>query len=327
MEFNYNLDKSNMGLIISKLPQQCREGLILAKDVKIETKIKNIVVAGMGASGITGQILKDYLGTKIPVHIVQEFSVPEFVDAYSLVFCVSYSGNTAETISAFRTAIRRSAQIIVITSGGKLKELAKKTNKQIIEVPKNLPPRTALGYLFMPLLVVLQNSGIIFDKTNEIKNMIDSLMNIKFKEKAQELALKLQDKIPIIYSSNKLKSTALRWKEQFNENSKVPCFFNVFPELDHNEIMSYENLKEDFFVIILKDEDDKVEIKDRMSITKKVIAEHCPVIDVVVKGDCLLTKIFSAIYLGDLTSFYLALLYGIDPTPTHAIDEIKKILK
>lgn len=327
MEFDYNIDKGNMGLTISKLPQQCREALNLTKDVKIDTKIKNIVVIGMGASGITGRILKDYLGTKIPIYVVQDFSVPEFVNPYSLVFCISYSGNTAETISAFRTAIRKSAQIIAITSGGKLKELAKKLNKQIIEIPKGIPPRAALGYLFIPMLVVLQNSRIIPDKRDEINKMIDSLMNIKFKEKAQELAAKLQDKIPIIYSSNKLKSAALRWKQQFNENSKVHCFCNVFPELDHNEIMGYENLKGDYFVVILKDEDDKVETKERMDITKKIISEHCPVTEIIVKGDNLLTKIFSAIYLGDLTSFYLALLYNTDPTPVYSIEEIKKELR
>ena len=312
-----------MGLMISKLPQQCREGLSLAKDIKIDTKIRNIVIAGMGGSGIAGQILKSYLGDKIPVHIVQDFSVPEFVDAYSLVFCVSYSGNTAETLSAFRTAVRRSAQIVVIASGGKLKELAKKTKKQMIDIPKNFPPRAALGYLFIPILVVLQNSGIIFDKTAEIKNMIDSLMHVQFKEKAQELALKIKDKIPVIYSSNKLKSVALRWKEQLNENSKIHCFCNVFPELEHNEIMGYENLRGNFFVMILKDDDDRVEIKDRMNVVKKIISEQCPVLDIVVKGDSLLTKIFSAIYLGDLTSFYLALLYETDPTPVDSIERVK----
>ncbi len=327
MDFNYDVDKSNMGLILSKFPQQCRDALNLAKEIKIETKISNIVVAGMGASGITGQILKDYLGNKIPIYVNQDYSLPEFVNAYSLVFCVSYSGDTAETIAAFRNAVRKSAQIVVITTGGKLKELAKKLNKAIVEIPKGIPPRTALGYLFIPMLTILQNSGIIPDKTAELKKMIDSLMNVNFKEKAQELAIKLQDKIPIIYSSNKLRSVALRWKEQFNENSKVHCFCNVFPELNHNEIMGYENLKGDYFVIILKDEDDKFEIKERMSITKNMIAKNCPVREIIIKGDSLLTKIFSTIYLGDLASFYLALLYGIDPTPTPAIEEIKKAIK
>ncbi len=327
MEFNYNVDKSNMGSILARFPQQCREALDFAKEIRIETKINRIVVAGMGGSGIAGQILKDYLGTKIPIHVIQDYNLPEFVDAYSLVFCVSYSGNTAETIAAFRTAIRKSAQVVAITTGGKLKELAKKLNKAIVEVPKSLPPRAALGYLFIPMLTVLQNSGAITDRTDEIKKMIDTLRNIKFKEKAQELAIKLQDNIPIIYSSNMLKAVALRWKQQFNENSKVHCFCNVFPELDHNEIMGYENLKGEYFVIILRDEDDKFEIKERIALTKKLIAESCPVREIVVKGESLLSKIFSTIYLGDIISYYLALLYGIDPTPVYSIEEIKKELR
>ncbi len=324
MDFDYSADKSNMGLTLSKFSQQCRDALSLGKKIKIETKVKNIVVVGMGGSGIACSLLKDYLGNKVPIHVVQDYTLPEFVDAQSLVFCVSYSGNTTETVSCFRSTIRRNVQVVAITTGGKLKELAKRFEKNLIELPGGIPPRTALGYLFIPMLTVLQNSGIITDRTDEIKNMIDSLMNVKFKENAQELAKKLQFKIPIIYSSNRLKAVALRWKQQFNENSKVHCFSNVIPEIDHNEIVGYENLMGDYFVIILKDEKDNMNVKEKMSVVKKIISDKCPVMELVVKGDCLLTKMFSAIYLGDLTSFYLALLYGVDPAVTESIDEIKK---
>lgn len=327
MDVNYDIDKEQMGIILSKFPQQCWEAISLAKDVKIPIPPKNIVVAGMGASGITGDILKNYLSTKTHIEVVKDYALPEWVDSHSLVFIVSYSGNTEETVAALRAAIRKSAQIVCITSNGKIKELAKKLNKLVIEIPKGLPPRCALGYLFIPMLIVLGNSGIIENKTEEIKKMVDSLRNTSFKEKAQELASKLQYKIPIIYSSNRLDSIAKRWKEQFNENSKIHAFTNVFPEVDHNEIMGYRNVKGDFFILIIKDENDNFNIKERMDVTKSIISESVSVREIVVKGDCLLTKIFSAIYLGDLVSYYLALLYGIDPTPVQDITRIKQELK
>lgn len=323
MDFDHDIDKENMGVILSKFSQQCWEAMDIAKDIKINIPIKNILAAGMGGSGIAADILQTYLGAKIPVYVNKDFSIPEFINSETLVFCISYSGNTEETIATFRAAVRQSAQIVVITSGGKLEELANKLNRKVIKIPKNIPPRTALGYLFLPMLNVLQNSKIISDRTEEIQGMVNSLKNVKFKEKAQDLAVKLKYKIPLIYSSEKLKAVALRWKTQFNENAKVHAFTNVFPELDHNEIEGYSNLNEDYFVIMLVDENDKMIIKNRMDAVKKIIVEKTSVREIKISGDNRLTKIFSAIYLGDLTSYYLALLYNIDPSPVDLISRLK----
>jgi len=326
MEFNYDIDKEHMGSILAKFPQQCWDAVALAKNITITTQIKNVVVVGMGASGIAGDILKNYLGNKLPIKVIKDYELPEWVNSNTLVFVLSYSGWTEESIAALRMAIRKSAQVVSITSGGKVKEIAKRMTRPLILIPKELTPRCALGYLFIPMLVVLGNSKIIEDKTDEIKNMVDSLRNTKFKEKAQELAEKIYNKTPIIYTSNKLDSVAKRWKEQFNENSKTHAFTNVFPEVDHNEVMGYKNLNGEFIVLMLKDEDDKFEIKERMTATKNIISEKVPVREIIIRGNCLLTKIFSAIYLGDLMSYYLALLYGVDPTPVQDITLIKQEL-
>ena len=324
MEFNYDIDKEHMGSILAKFPQQCWDAIALARNITIEAKIKNVVVVGMGASGIAGDILKNYLGVKLPIKVVKDYDLPEWVNSNTLVFVLSYSGQTEEPIAALRTAIRKSAQVVSITSNGKVKEIAKKMARPLVLIPKDIPPRCALGYLFIPMLVILSNSKIIDDRTGDIKNMIDSLRNIKFKEKAQELAEKIYNKIPIIYTSNKLDSIAKRWKEQFNENAKTHAFTNVFPEVDHNEIMGYKNLNGEFIVLMLKDEDDKFEIKERMTATKNIISEKVPVREIIIRGNCLLTKIFSAIHLGDLVSYYLALLYEVDPTPVQDITLIKQ---
>jgi len=161
----------------------------------------------------------------------------------------------------------------------------------------------------------------IDNPVEDIKNTIKALKNPKFKERAQDLAEKLVEKIPLIYASERMGVVAYRWKTQFNENAKIHAFCHVFPELDHNELVGYDNIKAGYHVIIIKDDDDYVKIKKRMDITKRLISEAgINVTEMVIKGDCFLTKLFSAIYLGDLTSYYLALKYGTDPTPVDVIE-------
>ena len=144
----------------------------------------------------------------------------------------------------------------------------------------------------------------------------------------KDLADKLVDKIPLIYTSDRLKAVAIRWKSEFNENSKVQSFYNVFPELGHNEIVGYTNLKGNFYVIILKDDGDYIRVKKRMDITKAMIKKKgVYATEIGITGGSLLTRIFSAIYIGDWTSYYLALKYSTDPTPVDVIEELKNALK
>ena len=177
------------------------------------------------------------------------------------------------------------------------------------------------------MLAVLYNSHFIDNPSEDIKNTIKALKNPKFKERAQDLAEKLVEKVPLIYSSEKMGVVAYRWKTQFNENAKIHAFHHVFPELDHNELVGYGNIKAGYHIIIIKDDEDYVKVKKRMDITKRLISEAgINVTELVIKGECFLTKLFSAIYLGDLTSYYLALKYGTDPTPVDVIEKLKKEL-
>ncbi len=320
-------DKSNMINILKSIPEQIAEAVKLAKDVKITEPIKKIMVAGMGGSAICGDILKAYLKDKINVEINKNYFLPELVGKETLLFIVSYSGNTEETISAFRTAQRKNMNMVVITAGGKLEELSKISKTPCIIIPKAFQPRAAIAYLFFPMLAVLYNSHYIDNPVEDIKKTIKALKNPKFKERAQDLAEKLVEKIPLIYASEKMGVVAYRWKTQFNENAKIHAFCHVFPELDHNELVGYDNIKAGYHVVIIKDDDDYVKIKKRMDITKRLISEAgINVTEMVIKGDCFLTKQFSAIYLGDLTSYYLALKYGTDPTPVDIIEKLKKEL-
>ena len=228
-------DNSNMLKVLEDFPQQCRTALELPKGMSVSGKVDKIVVCGMGGSAVGGDLLKAYMhDSKTPVFVVRDYNVPNFVDENSLVFAVSYSGSTEETLAAYEDALRKKAKIVAVTSGGQLGSMAKKA----IKIPAGLQPRAALGYLFFPILGVLNNSGIVDVKGKEIEEMLDILSKTDdFKTVGERIAKKIGLRTPLIYASELLGAVAYRWKTQFNENSKSPAFHHVFAELNHNEIV------------------------------------------------------------------------------------------
>ncbi len=318
------LDSQNMLQVIKDFPKQCREALDLPRGISVSEEITSIVVIGMGGSAVGGDLLKTYLhDTKIPIFVIRDYKVPEFVDNYTLVFAVSYSGNTEETLSAFRDAKEKGAKIIGITSGGKLSEECEK----VIKVPSGLQPRAALGYLFFPMLGILHNSDIVSVKNSELNEMIEIVKNVEqFNSEGEALAKKIKEKIPIVYASQLLEPVALRWKTQMNENSKMACFYNVFSEMNHNEIAGYKGMDRKYVVILLKDKHDNERIKKRMEICRDLMQERTDVEEVEIKGESLLARMISTIYLGDFVSYYLALLNRVDPSPVEIIESLKKRL-
>ncbi len=266
-----SVDKENMLEVLRNFPLQCRESLGLARGLSVGGKISNIVIAGMGGSAIGGDLLKAVLkDAGIPVHVNRDYKVPSYVDENSLVFCVSYSGNTEETLSSYFDAFEKKAKIIAITTGGKLAEECEK----VVEIPAGLQPRAAIGYLFFPMLGILHNSKIVSIKNSDLNEMFDILKDVDdFMEDAQSFAKKLDDKIPIIYSSETLAPVAMRWKTQINENAKLPAFWNVFSEMNHNEIAAFRGMDTNYKVIIIRDKFDNGRIKKRMDICKKIMEE------------------------------------------------------
>lgn len=318
------VDSQNMIKVLENFAAQCREALELPRGMTVSKEIDKIVVAGMGGSAIVGDILKAYmLKDDMPVFVNRDYKVPGFVDEKTLVFAVSYSGNTEETISSVNDAKERGAKVIAITSGGKLKDIC----DEYIEVPKDFQPRAAVGYLLFPMLGVLHNSGITNVKNEELNETINILKKKQeFKDRAEELAKKLANKIPIIYSSEKLSSAAYRFKTQINENVKYPAFYSTFPEMNHNEINAFRGMDRRFAAIFLRDVHDNDRVKKRMDICKEIMEERIDVEEMHVQGESLLARIFSAIYMGDLTSYYFALRERIDPSPVEVIERLKKQL-
>jgi len=333
-------DSHDMKKVLDSFSNQIKDAYSMSLPEGITRLLKKrpnkIFICGMGGSSISGQILENYLKymhIHLPVFNVQNYDLPPFTDASSLIVIASYSGNTEESISCYTQAMRNNLPTIILTSGGELQDLAKKDAVPCILIPKGLQPRNAVAYLFFPMLKVLENSGIISNQKEYVDELIKLLktQNLEDNAFAKDLAIKLIGKIIIIYSSETFSPVAYRWKCEFNENSKIASFFNIFPELDHNEINSYQNylkLKARFHMIFFNDPHDHKRVIKRIKITQGLIREmtanKIPMTNVKITGKSILARMFKTIYLGELTSYYLSLKYKTDPTPVTIIEKLKK---
>ena len=354
------LDKANMIELLEEFPQKMRDALRLGEEFSVPANFlpastsnsvstsaftgnfKNIVILGMGGSAIGGDLLSDYLADEfaIPIVVIRGYDIPKFVDEDSLVFAVSYSGNTEETISALKKCLDAKARVIALTSGGKFAALVRENNFPVIKVPARIQPRAAISYLFFPILKALERLGLIKERGGEIEETYNILQELSREygakspsenNLAKKVASRLYQHLPLVYGSKGLlEAVAMRWKTQINENSKWPCFWNVFPELDHNEIVGYEienNINQQVKIIYLQDKEGLLRVEQRRKITRKIIEDKvaefivCPT-----KGKGKMARMFSLIYLGDLVSYYLAILNQVDPSPVACIEDLKKEL-
>jgi len=315
--------------LVKDLPKQLEE----ASELKVSRfpagHINKVLISGMGGSSIAGAVLKSYMSkSKIPVFLSRTYELPEFVDRNTLVFAISYSGNTEETISALRTAYRKGAPLVAVTSGGKLLAKFVEQKAPYIQLPMGLQPRASLAYQLIPILKLLAKLKIIPDPSRDIEKTINALKKAGYEQRAKALAGKLIGKVPLIYASENFSSVAYRWKTQFNENAKIHAFSNAFSELNHNELVGFTNINAHYYVIMLEDEADHRRIKTRMRLTREILAKkNIPSTQILVKGDNMLTRLFSAIHIGDLTSVYLALVTNTDPEPVAIIEDFKKKLE
>lgn len=328
-----NIDKSNMKEVIAKSSEQLIKGLDLAKDFKAEGVFKNVIVCGIGGSALPVNVLNAIIKSPVPVNVHRDYGLPNEASKDSLIICISYSGNTEETISALEEATQKNLKTVCIATGGKVEEICNRTNTPLVKIPAGIQPRSATGYIFSALAKILSNSGITKDISSEIIETAEKLneINLSLEKEGKNLAKKLVKKIPIIYASNNFKALARIWKIKFNENSKIPAFHNYFPELNHNEMVGYTNLKKlgakNLFVIMLQDSTDHPRIIKRMKLTSNLIKKSGAKAEILSIRDGSPTfKIFSSLLLGDWTSYYLALNYKIDPTPVVMVEEFKKLM-
>lgn len=300
-------------------------------------KFTSVLVCGLGGSAISGDLLDDFIAgeTKIPVIVNRGYDIPSFVNNSWLIIISSYSGNTEETISCFKQALKLRAAIISVSSGGKVEQLSKKNAVPFIKIKAGLQPRYALGLSFFTLLKIFQELKLISGQDRTVK-LISSLWKDKGIEYSQmenyalDFAKKLIGFVPVIYSSESLIAAGYRFKCQLNENSKVHSFHHAIPEMNHNEIIGWETQKEKLFsakVIFISDSSYHPQIKKRFSILRELIASKgTEVLELKSMERNIKLRIMDLIYLCDWVSFYLAVLRGLDPSEIDFIHEMKKRL-
>ena len=337
-------DKSGMLNHLHGFPEQCQRAWekVLKLDLPLEyTKMSNVVIVGMGGSAIGGDVARRLAlaEIKLPVRVHRDYGLPAFVDESTLVIASSYSGNTEETLSAFTESLKTRARKLVITSGGKLKQLAENEGIPAFVIDYQAPPRAAFPSNFIPLVGIFQKLGLLGDKSADLQEAVGILnkLSTDFIETrplasnpAKQLAAKLWGHVAVIYGAEILSEVAQRWKAQFNENSKAWAFFESFPELNHNAVVGYEfppEAKERLFVILLHSASLRPRSLLRYETTTKLLAKAGIAYEFAeARGESALAQVLSLVLLGDYSSFYLAMLNEVDPSSTDAINFVKQYL-
>jgi len=306
-------------------------------------KNSSIMITGLGGSAIGGDLARAVTGNaiKLPLSINRDYDLPSFVNASTLVIACSYSGNTEETLSVYAQAKAAGADVVCITSGGLLAELAERDSFPVVQLSGGLPPRAALGYALTTLLGVLRAKGIIPDMSDDIKESVALLRTLREQysygtpaevNPAKILAADLYKKIVVVYGSNAIMdAAAYRWRSQIAENAKNLAFHHVLPEMNHNELVGWlrpETALKDVGVVFLRDPEDHPQVRKRFDLTREVIEGKAGVVrEIQSEGNSRLARILSIVYLGDFTSLYMAYLNRLDPTPVTVIDVFKNKLK
>ncbi|WP_448587655.1 bifunctional phosphoglucose/phosphomannose isomerase [Thermocrinis sp.] len=309
---------------LEKLPSQFRAYDL--DTVPVE-RYEGVVFSGMGGSGIVGDMNKLFLerrGVKVPVLSLHGYQLPPYVKKGWLLVAVSYSGDTEETISSVKDGIERGLDIVCVSSGGRLEEIAREKGFRHVPVPSGYAPRYAFGFMLSAVMSLLGLGGSL---ENIEKNLEAHRPEIK--ESAYRMAQVLQNYIPIVYGTPLTEAIAFRWKTQINENSKTLCYTATLPELHHNEVVGLDNpiARNLCHFIILYDPEDHPRVLKRVEITTEIFKELglAPIV-LQGKGESLEERLMYLAYLEDWVSFYLAELYGYDPLPVKIIDHIKGAL-
>lgn len=301
--------------------------------------IQNVVIAGLGGSGIGGTLVETLMasGLKVPVTVSKTYTIPNFVGPHTLFIACSFSGNTEETLQALEMVVERNAKVFCITSGGKLLEKAKSTGYDFAQIPNEAPcPRAFLGYSLTQLLYAFKGYGL--SDTEFESAYAETLQLLKddaadIQTKAKDLAQDFHNHLPVVYSDTHFGGVITRFQQQINENSKQLCHAHVFPEMNHNELVGWESgdtVRSKAAVLMIRSGLDHERVKIRMDICKTIFAEKAAkLIELEPKGASLITQSFYLIHLLDWVSFYLAEKNGVDPFQVNIImhlkDELAKV--
>ena len=301
--------------------------------------VQNIVVAGMGGSALAATFITLWPGVNVPFEIVRGYDIEPFVSNKTLFIASSYSGNTEETLSALEQAEQKNAQIVVVSAGGKLADIAIKKGFPYFELPSNFQPRMAVFYNFAALVHLLVAANMVeHSAISEMHQAADFLkLQVqawradmpKSNNQAKQLALELVGKSPVVYAGSVLYPAAYKWKINFNENAKNVAWCNQLPEFNHNEFLGWSShpVEKPYAPIFLQSSFDHAQITKRFEVSARLLSGKMPAPQIVkAEGKTVLEQLLWTITLGDFVSLYLALLNNIDPTPVDLIEKLKKEL-
>ena len=337
-------DTEDMLTCIREMPWQCQQAWQMTMKFDLPqdySEVNKAVILGMGGSAIGGDLVSNLVAAeaKLPVLVHRDYNLPAFVDSKTLVIASSYSGMTEEILSSFGRALETDSKKLVITTGGKLKIMAEARNVPVFSFDYKAQPRAVLGFGFLPILGFLQRLGLISDKSADVAETVEVLQKLSHRidesvslsnNPAKQLANRLYGHLLVVYGAGIASEVAHRWKTQLNENSKAWAFYEVFPELNHNAVVGYQfppELASKVMVLLLHSALLPHRIKLRYQITCQLL-KQAKVDYQLVDGDGAspLSQIMSLVLFGDYTSYYLAILNKIDPTPVKNIAYLKEQL-
>ncbi len=325
------------------LPEQVAEAMSAAHGLEglpDHDDVENIVVLGMGGSALAGDIMVAAAGPFLPVPALalRGYNVPAFVGEGSLVFAVSFSGDTEETVEAVTEAALAGAKVVAITTGGELARLAEAWEVPLVRIPSGIPqPRTGLGALAIPALAVLEDIGLFPGATSWVRAAVEQLkvrrdQLLRSGNVAETLARSIGRTIPVLHGGGPVgAAAAYRWKSSMNENAKIPAFWNTQPELCHNEVSGWgqhgDVTRQVMTLVGLRHDFEHPQVMHRFELTYRLLDEVVAGIEeVVAEGEGELAQLLDLILVGDVASIHLALQEGVDPGPIPAQDYIKNAL-
>lgn len=291
--------------------------------------IRNVLICGLGGSGIGGTILTDLVAPEvsIPICATKDYSIPNFVDEHTLVIASSYSGNTEETLFALEKCQAKGAEIACISSGGKLADIAKENGYNFIQIPGGQPPRAMFGFSFTQLFFLFRHYGFIDNSFEMEFGKSIELLN-KRKEHIQAEAKKLADKMyqqtAVIYTASGFEGVGVRFRQQINENSKMLCWHHVVPEMNHNELLGWRMNTDNLAVVYFRNKCDYSRNQVRIDINKDVISKFTNnITEIWSEGDSPLQNTLYHIHLGDWVSWYLSVMNNVDAIEIDVINYLK----
>lgn len=337
---NNTLDKYNLRQVILEAVEQIQHQYTIENiPSSIDYKFDNIIINGMGGSALPAELLSETFAqytldnSIYPVYIHRDYGKSRYINDSSIVFAISYSGNTEETLAAYDNAFADGKVVIAMAAGGALIDKASELNQPYIVIPNPSPdfqPRYATLYILKAIIEVLIQFGILSAEAREkVVNLLSQVKPADFESQGQVLAELIKGKTPVIYATCDYKLSAHLWKIKINENAKTPCFWNYVPELNHNEMVGFTNPQANFQFILLQNEVETSRNIKRFEKLQQLFESRGLAVSKILVPDFgnKLANLVAMTLIGDWTAYYLALAYGIDPTPVDMVEEFKLLMK